>query len=86
MIDCADCKLPFTFSAGEQSFYGEKGLSVPKRCKSCRVAKRNNPPKKVGAGIPQDYTCAQCGVTFTFSFPLKLPAYCRDCFTKRKDA
>lgn len=38
---CAQCGKEFTFTAGEQEFYQEKGLqSEPKRCKDCRQAKR----------------------------------------------
>lgn len=36
-IICQDCGNEFTFTAGEQSFYKEKGLTnEPKRCKECR--------------------------------------------------
>ena len=34
---CQDCGKEFTFTAGEQAFYREKGLdNEPKRCKECR--------------------------------------------------
>ena len=39
-IECADCGKPFTFSAGEQQFYQERGMSEPKRCKPCREARK----------------------------------------------
>lgn len=43
---CVDCGNDFTFTAGEQAFYKEKGLTnEPKRCKDCRdkkKAERNN--------------------------------------------
>lgn len=36
-IQCVDCGEEFTFTAGEQAFYKEKGLdNEPKRCKACR--------------------------------------------------
>lgn len=36
-IQCIDCGNEFTFTAGEQEFYKEKGLdNEPKRCKVCR--------------------------------------------------
>jgi len=39
---CKDCGKEFTFTAGEQAFYKEKGLdNEPKRCKDCRDKKRN---------------------------------------------
>ena len=38
---CKDCGKEFVFTAGEQSFYAEKGLTnEPKRCKECRDAKK----------------------------------------------
>lgn len=38
---CQDCGCEFTFTAGEQEFYKEKGFeSDPKRCKPCRDKKK----------------------------------------------
>lgn len=46
VIECASCGKEFTFTAGEQEFYTERGFSEPKKCKECRDAakaeKRNN--------------------------------------------
>ena len=39
-LQCADCGSNFTFSAGEQKYYWSKGLSVPKRCLSCRQRRK----------------------------------------------
>ncbi len=40
-IVCKDCGKEFVFTAGEQAFYAEKGLSnAPVRCKECRNAKK----------------------------------------------
>jgi CxxC-x17-CxxC domain-containing protein len=48
---CVACKKEFVFTAGEQQFYEEKGLaSDPKRCKSCRDARRKQKKGK-GGGI-----------------------------------
>jgi hypothetical protein len=36
---CRDCGEEFTFSAGEQAFYMERGLlNDPQRCAMCRAA------------------------------------------------
>jgi len=35
-ITCADCGADFLFGEREQSFYAERGMSEPKRCKPCR--------------------------------------------------
>jgi len=40
-IICKDCNQEFTFSAGEQSFYVEKGFeNDPVRCSDCRKIKK----------------------------------------------
>lgn len=39
-INCVDCDMAFTFSAGEQQYYREKELNTPKRCKNCRDARK----------------------------------------------
>jgi len=41
VIVCKDCGQEFTFTAGEQAFYQEKGLEhKPVRCKECRDKKK----------------------------------------------
>jgi hypothetical protein len=49
-LTCKDCGQEFTFTAGEQEFYAEKGFqNKPQRCKTCRDAKkaeRNNRPRR----------------------------------------
>ncbi len=40
---CKECGNEFTFTAGEQEFYAEKGfVNEPQRCKSCRDARKNS--------------------------------------------
>jgi hypothetical protein len=40
-MTCADCKREFTWTAGEQEFFHEKGFTnPPKRCRECRQAKK----------------------------------------------
>jgi len=42
-IACIDCGNDFTFTAGEQEFYVEKGFdNEPRRCKDCRAKRKNN--------------------------------------------
>ncbi|MEG1551191.1 MAG: zinc-ribbon domain-containing protein, partial [Oscillospiraceae bacterium] len=39
---CKDCGNEFTFTAGEQEFYAEKGfVNEPQRCKTCRDSRKN---------------------------------------------
>ena len=40
-LACRDCGTNFTFTAGEQEFYANKGLlNPPSRCSSCRSARK----------------------------------------------
>jgi CxxC-x17-CxxC domain-containing protein len=51
---CSDCGQEFVFTAGEQSFYQEKGFShEPKRCKTCRARKKGG--EGGGRGGQSDY-------------------------------
>ena len=40
-ITCRDCGQAFTFTAGEQAFYQERGFSAPQRCASCRAERKS---------------------------------------------
>ena len=38
---CVDCEQEFTWTAGEQEFFHEKGFTdPPTRCKECRQARK----------------------------------------------
>jgi CxxC-x17-CxxC domain-containing protein len=37
---CQDCNQEFVFSASEQQFYAERQFSEPRRCPSCRAARK----------------------------------------------
>jgi len=39
-LTCIDCGAEFDFTVGEQEFYKLKKLADPKRCLSCRKAKK----------------------------------------------
>jgi len=39
-LTCSDCGASFTFSADDQEFFALKGYSQPKRCPSCRQARK----------------------------------------------
>lgn len=42
-IRCIDCARTFIWESGEQKFFAEKGFEqTPKRCPSCRRARRLN--------------------------------------------
>ena len=40
VLKCKDCGEEFVITEGEQKFYKERNLNLPKRCKNCRQ-KRN---------------------------------------------
>lgn len=40
-IKCEDCGEEFDFVENEQKFYEEKGFPPPKRCKACRLERKN---------------------------------------------
>lgn len=77
---CRDCGAEFTFTAGEQEFYAEKGLTnQPQRCKPCRDARRGKPARQM-----YDAVCTECGKACKVPFEPKTdrPVYCSDCFRK----
>ena len=39
-MTCRDCGQEFTFTAGEQAFYTERGFSEPQRCPTCRAERK----------------------------------------------
>jgi CxxC-x17-CxxC domain-containing protein len=81
---CKECGQEFTFTAGEQQFYAEKGFqNEPQRCKACRDAKKN------GNKGPREFheaVCANCGGTAKVPFvPTEgKPVYCSDCYASMK--
>ena len=83
---CKECGNEFVFTAGEQTFYAEKGFqNKPKTCKACRDAKKN------AQRAPREYftvTCAECGADakITFQPSEDRPVYCSACFEKRRQA
>jgi CxxC-x17-CxxC domain-containing protein len=93
-LQCCDCGRTFPFTAEEQEFYASKGFTnEPKRCSSCRQAKkaeRSGGTGYGGGGPRQMYpaTCAQCGKQTEVPFQPRgdKPVYCRDCFSKSKQS
>ena len=91
-IKCVDCGEEFIFTAGEQSFYREKGLTnAPTRCKSCREKRKAGrglgaAASAAGAREQHAAVCSRCGAETTVPFvPTgSRPVYCRDCFNAMK--
>src|SRR5215471_1374010 len=99
-ITCVDCGEEFLFTAGEQAFYRERGLTnEPTRCKSCREkrkASRGGPGGGGGGGGGGSYgrsdkqmyaaICSNCGreTEVPFMPTAGRPVLCRDCFNASK--
>ncbi len=96
-LTCVDCSSEFVFSADDQQYHAEKGFeNDPKRCPSCRQAKRagggggrGGGDRGGGYGGPRqmyDAVCASCGSACQVPFQPRQdrPVYCSDCFSKDK--
>ena len=97
-IQCTDCGTTFTFSAEDQEFFKSKGYTnEPKRCPSCRSARKaERGGSSMGGGgssfgggqRAQMYpaVCAACGQNTQVPFQPRgdKPVYCSDCFRKIK--
>ena len=87
-LNCSDCGLDFTFSAGEQEFFASKGLvNEPGRCPDCRAARKQNRFGNSGGGYRQRQmspaVCASCGSSCQVPFDPRdgRPVYCSDCYS-----
>ncbi len=91
-LTCVECNSEFVFSADDQQYHAEREYQDPKRCPSCRQAKRaggGGYGGGGGSGGPRqmyDATCASCGQAAQVPFqPTQdRPVYCSDCFSKHK--
>jgi len=98
-ITCVDCGEEFLFTAGEQAFYRERGLTnEPTRCKNCREKRKAGRAMAGGAsgGGGASYgrsdkqmypaVCSNCGreTEVPFMPTAGRPVLCRDCFNASK--
>ena len=90
-LTCVECNSEFVFSADDQQYHAERGYEDPKRCSSCRQAKRaggGGGGGYGGGGSRQMYdaVCADCGSDCQVPFQPRQdrPVYCSDCFSKHK--
>jgi len=87
-LQCSDCGATFTFSAEEQEFFQSKGYTnEPKRCPSCRQARKSERNGNSSYGPRREMfpvICAECGKDTEVPFePLDgRPVYCSDCYRK----
>ncbi|HEY7141743.1 MAG TPA: zinc-ribbon domain containing protein [Methylomirabilota bacterium] len=92
VLTCRDCGKEFLFTAGEQSFYAEKGFEhEPTRCKTCRATRKGggggggSMSSDFGARALHPAVCSECGKETQVPFrpTAGKPVYCRDCFQRR---
>ena len=93
---CRDCNQRFIFTAGEQQYYAQHGLShQPSRCPSCRqtrkAAQSNGTPlnggnSQLGPRQMYEVVCSACGRVTEVPFQpnASKPVYCRDCYEDRR--
>ena len=90
-LTCVDCDAEFVHSAEDQEYYKTKGfVSDPKRCPSCRAARRSTREggegvNRGGGGGTREYfavVCSRCGnqAQVPFKPNMERPVYCSDCF------
>jgi len=88
LLQCSDCRATFTFGTEEQEFFAARGYANdPKRCPSCRQARKaehnaNNgyrPQRQLFPAI-----CAECGKETEVPFLPRegRPVYCSECYDK----
>ena len=98
-LTCADCSAEFVFTASQQEFYAERQFSEPRRCPSCRAARKlargaSGDPARgnghAGGGSRQMYsaTCFSCGreAKVPFQPTGSKPVYCSDCFSSQRQS
>jgi len=89
VLHCRDCRQDFLWTAGEQQFYEDKGITnQPCRCTACRAARHHSdllPVRVTRACVAHPVTCAACGQLTTVPFVPRgtHPVYCADCFSHR---
>jgi CxxC-x17-CxxC domain-containing protein len=101
VLKCRDCGEEFVFTAGEQTFYKERGFQhEPTRCRRCRdekkrqsggagnVASNASPMIQAAARTFHDAVCSSCGTPTQVPFKPTAgkPVYCRDCFQSVRTA
>ena len=94
VLRCIECQTEFVFTAGEQTFYAERGFkNEPRRCKTCKARRSELAPpgRRVMSQSSRSVTatvCSQCGKETTVPFKLTQgrPVYCLQCYQQRRTA
>lgn len=89
-LQCVECGNAFTFSAEEQEFFAKKGYTnEPKRCPTCREARRGQRSGSGGRRYNRQMfsaVCAECGAETQVPFEPRegRPVYCSACYDKNR--
>jgi CxxC-x17-CxxC domain-containing protein len=66
VMACIDCGQEFTFTAGEQEFYAQRGFTeAPKRCAQCRALRKTQRGASAGGG---GYSSGSSGSSYGDSY------------------
>ena len=94
VLTCRDCGQEFTFTAGEQEFYAQRGYTnEPGRCPECRAARKaqrgDTGGSSFGGSTRREMypaVCAQCGKQTQVPFQPRgdRPVYCSDCYSQQQ--
>ena len=95
-LTCVECNQSFVFTADDQQYHADKGYTnEPKRCPSCRQARRANRGFDgggfggggFGGGRREMHpaVCAECGKDTEVPFrPTgERPVYCNECYRQQ---
>ena len=89
---CVECSDLFEINEGEESFYIQRSLAMPKRCKPCRTHRKqqtNEEPKENNHAPPSlsIIYCDNCGKDAKVPFKPEpnRKAYCRVCWNGIKN-
>lgn len=83
ILTCAECGTQFTFTAADQEFYAARGYQEPRRCPTCRQARRSarstEPERQMYPAV-----CSSCGAETNVPFLPRQdrPVYCDACYAK----
>ena len=88
-LTCVECGSQFTFTAGEQAFYAERGFTnEPKRCPDCRSQRKASQGGVGYTAQRQMYSvvCDACGKEAQVPFQPRgdRPVYCSECYSQRR--
>ena len=93
-LTCVECNQSFVFTADDQQYHSDKGYTnEPKRCPTCRQARRSNRGYDGGMGggfggarrEMHPAVCAECGKDTEVPFrPTgERPVYCNECYRQQ---